>query len=113
MQCQFCGQEINDVALICPFCRKDQPAERRRKRSKRLVIFMICGGAFVTIILIAAMSAPRNYKDIAADYARDCMLNKGWGHWAGSDAISLEQFCDAAGNLHVLHQARMEHPEQF
>ncbi len=68
---------------------------------------------FVCLLVFVAGCGPKTYKEIADDYTSDCVLNKGWGHWAASDGMTLEQFCAAAGKLHALEQAKQDHPEQF
>jgi hypothetical protein len=56
---------------------------------------------------------PYTYQDLARDKAAECVRNKGYGNWVGSMGMTLEKFCEAAGNLSALQQHRKDHPEKY
>lgn len=53
------------------------------------------------------------YQMRAERAANDCIRNKGYGAWVGSSGVSLEQFCNIAGNAKALDEHRRDHPENY
>jgi hypothetical protein len=117
MQCPFCKETVADDAIVCPHCRRDQPAEIERKAKKRRsIIFWIVGVPlvlFVGFMIIGIMAGPETYGDIAASGKESCIRNNGDGAWTASLGISLEKFCEGVGNFKALQQERSDHPERF
>ena len=114
MQCHHCKEEIIDGAKICRFCGRDAPEEARRKRNRRFGFYYFIA-AIVAIfgIILIANGQPKTYQKIAGEYASDCVINKGWGHWIGSLGVTLEDFCKSAGLLHALEEQKKDHPQRF
>lgn len=77
-----------------------------------VIIAAVLVGGFFLMLLIGALTPQRTYRDIARDTAGDCVKAKGYGTWRGSSGLTLEQFCEMAGNIEALEQHKKEHPEQ-
>lgn len=67
----------------------------------------------VLAVLASVVTQPRSYKDIAADFAAQCVDDDGDGAWVASSGMTLEEFCRGVGAFKALRQARHDHPEAF
>lgn len=89
LNCAECGREISSSARACPQCGAKRP------RSKQWVWLTI--GAVIFVFVIAALSGPRTYQEIADYEAGKCMRNSADGLWSPNLGVSLEMLCKTHG----------------
>lgn len=84
-------------------------------KMKRAIKIAAAGffGSFALLWLYSEIFSPRTVGEFAEQYKQDCIRDKGNGEWYGSSGLSLEQFCEAAGNLQALEADRKEHPGRY
>ena len=111
--CPYCKEALNPDATVCRACGREHPSSRGRKSQKIWTWVAFIAGGLALLFFIAAALGPHTVGDVAADAKAECIRDKGDGTWTASSGITLDKFCEAAGDLKALEQDRKEHPENY